>query len=258
MMPEDYRSIPAELAGAISNFAPHVALRDRAHRFTYDELGGIVAACRDRLDGHRAVAVYGAPSALFAALAVACVIDGRPFVHLDPAMPDAVLANIVAELDISLILTAQPPKLAQLPTGCLVVDGSTLIGAAPAQPVASQVAPADPIYLVATSGTTGRPKSIPVTHDAAFLSYRWRDAYTPYAPGMKVGIYIFAIWEMFRPLRNGAELCSPALMTCCRRRRLHGFWRGIRSPRCCSPRPFWERSCRGSTPKPALRCRFAG
>lgn len=28
---------------------------------------------------------------------------------------------------------------------------------------------------------------------------------------MKVGVYIFAIWEMFRPLRFGAEICFPAL-----------------------------------------------
>ena len=36
------------------------------------------------------------------------------------------------------------------------------------------------------------------------------DAYTPYDPTQTVGIYIFAIWEMFRPLRNGARMCFPS------------------------------------------------
>ena len=46
-----------------------------------------------------------------------------------------------------------------------------------------------------------------MTQISAFLSYEWRDAYTPYGPGDQLGCYIFAIWEMFRPLRNGAAIC---------------------------------------------------
>lgn len=60
--------------------------------------------------------------------------------------------------------------------------------AAHAPLTAARVVPSDPIYLVATSGTTGRPKCIPVSQDAAFLSYEWRDAYTPYTPDTRVGI----------------------------------------------------------------------
>ncbi|MFV0384758.1 AMP-binding protein, partial [Paracoccus sp. (in: a-proteobacteria)] len=109
-------------------------------------------------------------------------------------------------------LTAQPARAGQLPDGCRVVDATIFLDAPAADSIApGRVSPGDSIYLVATSGTTGRPKCIPVTHDAALLSYEWRDAYTPYTPDMKIGIYIFAIWEMFRPLRNGAELCFPGL-----------------------------------------------
>ena len=126
-------------------------------------------------------------------------------------MPQAVLANIVAELGVTLILAAQAPKAGQIPQACRVVDAATLLDGPPACPPAAPVRPQEAIYLVATSGTTGRPKCIPVTHDAALLSYHWREEQAPYAPGMKVGVYIFAIWEMFRPLRHGAEVCLPAL-----------------------------------------------
>ncbi|WP_299842496.1 AMP-binding protein [uncultured Paracoccus sp.] len=211
-MQDDPQSVPAELAEALTRFRGNMALCDAELSLNYGELAAFVAACQPHLAGERAVGVFGAPGALFGALATACVIDGRPFVHLDPAMPPSVLSNILDELQIGLILTAEAPKPGQLPEGCRVIDGATLLGGPAVDRITpGQVAPQDAIYLVATSGTTGRPKCIPVTQDSAFLSYRWRDAYTPYAAGMRVGIYIFAIWEMFRPLRNGAEMWFPRL-----------------------------------------------
>jgi len=210
-MSQPYASIADEIATALTRFADLTALRDRRQSMTYAELGGFIAAARPTLAEQKAVAVYGVPGTLFGAAVTACVVDGRPFVHLDPAMPKAVLENIVAELGISLILTSQPPRPDQLPAGCRVVDAAGFLGAAPADITAAPVRPTDAIYLVATSGTTGRPKCIPVTHDAALLSYHWREEYAPYSPGMKVGVYIFAIWEMFRPLRFGSEICFPTL-----------------------------------------------
>ncbi len=205
--------VPTQLVQAIATFPQHCALSDPKLRLSYSQLGDFTRACQPLFQGHQAIGIYGAPSALMGAASTACVIDGRPFVHLDPAMPNAVLSNIVAELEIGLILTCQTPKDGQLPDGPQVVDAHTCLrGDAPRAPQplrAAQVDPQDSIYLVATSGTTGRPKCIPVPHDAARLSYDWRDAYTPYDPGTKVGIYIFAIWEMFRPLRKGAECCFP-------------------------------------------------
>lgn len=209
----DDSTVPAELARAMAVHRDRTALRDRDHSLSYGDLAGFVLALRDRLADDGPVAVFGAPGALMAAAAVACVTSGRPFVHLDPAMPQAVLANIVDELGVGTIVACQPARPGQLPGHCRVVAAGSCLDAPPqGKPLAAApVAPTDIIYLVATSGTTGRPKCIPVTHDAAWLSYRWRDAYTPYAPGMKVGIHIFAIWEMFRPLRNGAELHFPGL-----------------------------------------------
>lgn len=147
-----------------------------------------------------------------AASAVACVINGRPFVHLDPAMPQMVLHNIISELHVRVVITCQAAASGHLPGDCVILDAITFLNEAPNryEPLkANSVLPDDPIYMVATSGTTGRPKCIPVAQDAAYLSYDWRDAYTPYGPDMRVGIYIFAIWEMFRPLRKGAELWFP-------------------------------------------------
>lgn len=210
------QSVASDLARAIEDFADAPALSDQGRTLSYDRLGQFVSDLGGHLEQPQVVGIFGSPGVAMAASAVACVIHGRPFVHLDPAMPQMVLHNIISELHVSLIVTCQPAAPGHLPGDCVALDADTLLNTAPAlyEPLrAASVSPDDPIYLVATSGTTGRPKCIPVAQDAACLSYAWRDAYTPYAPGMRVGIYVFAIWEMFRPLRKGAELWFPNAST---------------------------------------------
>jgi len=210
------QTVAADLVRAIADFAEAPAMSDQSRTLTYDRLGQFAKSLDGHLAAPQVVGIFGAPGIAMAASAVACVINGRPFVHLDPAMPQMVLHNIISELQVSLVITCKRAEEGQLPRDCETLDATALLDAAPAPygPLpAAMISPDDPIYLVATSGTTGRPKCIPVAQDAAYLSYDWRDAYTPYQPGMRVGIYIFAIWEMFRPLRKGAELWFPDAST---------------------------------------------
>lgn len=208
------QTVPAQLARALIAYSDNAAFTDADLSLTYGQLASCIERLQAHLPAQGPVAVFGKPATMFAAATTACVVLGRPFVHLDPAMPDDVLANILSELAIDIVFACQTPKDGQLPQGCTLVDIKAVIAApddTPDQPVkAASVAPDDVIYIVATSGTTGKPKCIPVTQDAAYLSYMWRDAYTPYVAGRSVGAYIFAIWEMFRPLRNGARICFPS------------------------------------------------
>lgn len=209
-------TVAADLVCAISEFSDRPAMSNNAGTITYQRLGQFVATFGTRLQEPQVVGIFGSPGVAMAASAVACVVHGRPFVHLDPAMPQMVLHNIVSELQVGLIATCETAAAGQLPGDCETVDANDLLAEVPAPfaPLcAATVAPTDPIYLVATSGTTGRPKCIPVSQDAAYLSYLWRDAFTPYGPDMRVGIYVFAIWEMFRPLRKGADLWFPDAST---------------------------------------------
>ena len=210
-----FSNVPAQIAQALQTHRDLDALVDDATTLRYGQLADLI----DRLQAHipvdTPIAVFGRPSAIFGAAATACVVSGRPFVHLDPAMPIDVLRNIIAELAVDVIFLAEPPAVDQLPDHCTLVDVAQIaqgVNDQPATPVqAPLVAPDNAIYIVATSGTTGRPKCIPVTQQSAFLSYEWRDTYTPYAPGDRVGCYIFAIWELFRPLRKGATVCFARL-----------------------------------------------
>lgn len=210
------------MAQALREHAPRLALTDHSLSLTYGQLAALTARLQPHMPTDSTpVAVFGKPSALFGAAAAACVVSGRPFVHLDPAMPREVLSNILEELAIATVFVSEPPAEGQLPDAVARIEVGTLARDLPrdAAPLkAPEVADDAAIYIVATSGTTGKPKCIPVTQRSAFLSYEWRDAYTPYGPKDRVGAYIFAIWEMFRPLRRGArvtfarfnELMNPA------------------------------------------------
>ncbi|MCG7493606.1 AMP-binding protein [Thalassobius sp. Cn5-15] len=208
------QTLPTELVRAIESFSDRLALSDDHQQLSYAQLGQYVSSLTDHLNAHEVIGIFGTPGLAMGASAVACVIHGRPFVHLDPAMPQMVLHNILSELQVGLVILCDPAAPGQLPGDCQTVEAQAILAQrtldAPLPKLrAADVAPTDPVYLVATSGTTGRPKCIPVSQDAAFLSYQWRDAYTPYAPQTRVGIYVFAIWEMFRPLRKGASLWFP-------------------------------------------------
>ncbi|MEY8097857.1 AMP-binding protein [Falsihalocynthiibacter sp. S25ZX9] len=206
-------TVPRKLAQALQDHADLTALVDCDLTLSYGQLADCIDRLAIHLQSNGTVAIFGKPSVNFGAVATACVVLGRPFVHLDPAMPTDVLTNIVAELAIDVVFLCQAPKVGQLPATCQSIDALTILKTPANRPpqsiVAADVAPDDIIYVVATSGTTGKPKCIPVTHQSAHLSYEWRDEFTPYEPQHTVGIYIFAIWEMFRPLRDGAKLCFP-------------------------------------------------
>ena len=219
-------TVAADLVRAIAKFGDAPAMSDQNCTITYNRLGQFVKSLDPHLNIPQVVGIFGSPGIAMGASAVACVVNGRPFVHLDPAMPQMVLHNIISELNVSLVITCQTAATGHLPGDCVTLDATALLQDTPHpyQPLdAVDVLPDDPIYLVATSGTTGRPKCIPVAQDAAYLSYDWRDAYTPYHPGMRVGIYVFAIWEMFRPLRKGAELWFPDASTLFSPRELADF-----------------------------------
>jgi acyl-coenzyme A synthetase/AMP-(fatty) acid ligase/thioester reductase-like protein/acyl carrier protein len=210
------QSVATDIVNAIQKFADAPALSDQNRTITYDRLGQFAKRLEGQFGTSQAIGIFGSPGVALAASSLACVIGGRPFVHLDPAMPQIVLHNIISELQVSLVVTCEDVSAGHLPRDCRTLDARDLLNEAstPYEPlVAVSVSPDSSIYLVATSGTTGRPKCIPVAQDAAFLSYEWRDAFTPYHLGMRVGIYVFAIWEMFRPLRKGAELWFPNATT---------------------------------------------
>ncbi|MCW8843043.1 MAG: hypothetical protein OQK00_06470, partial [Rhodobacteraceae bacterium] len=85
------QTVASDLVYAIAEFADAPAMSDQGCTISYSRLGQFVKGLGTHLDTPQIVGVFGSPGVVMAASAVACVIHGRPFVHLDPAMPQMVL-----------------------------------------------------------------------------------------------------------------------------------------------------------------------
>ncbi|RVU86559.1 NAD-dependent epimerase/dehydratase family protein [Leucothrix sargassi] len=194
--------IPALLLRSASDRQDQLAIVSANNRYTYADILHVAAYIQTLAKPGVAVGVISSPSAMMGLLSSAVVMSGCPVVPIDPALPASVVENIIDELGLTLIFT--DGKDYGKNTQC--IDGRTAIETALAQqgtvtPV--EVDPCSAIYIVSTSGTTGKPKCIPVSQSSATLSYAWREQEVGAQPGEKVCIYIFAIWELLRPLVQG-------------------------------------------------------
>lgn len=119
------------------------------------------------------------PSLLVAVLAV--LKAGAAYVPLDPAYPPARIAAMADHADLALLLVDAKTR------ACFADDDTRLLqpdalraetDRCAASPPALRVSADDPAYLLYTSGTTGRPKAVMVTHGnlASALS-AWLELY---------------------------------------------------------------------------------
>ncbi len=186
-------------------------------RLTYAELGAAVDTVASGLiaRGVRAeqpVAVLADRSADLPALLLGVLKAGAALVPLDPAHPDADARRIVADSGATLLVADRPVAAASygLPEHAAIA-AADLLGTPAARTSWPPVSPASLSYLVYTSGTTGTPKGIEVSH-ASIASYSaWctskfsignRDRVLHLASlGFDVGL-----WEVFWPLTAGAAV----------------------------------------------------
>lgn len=150
----------------------HPAVMDRGDVATYAELndradavaGALVDAGVQRGDR---VGVLLEKSVDAVACLYAVLKTGAAYVPLDVHAPAPRLAQILGDCDARCVLAGQDPV-----AGVGVVD----VGAVPATsqgPVEAGVAPDDLAYILYTSGSTGVPKGVMVSHANALAFVRW-------------------------------------------------------------------------------------
>ena len=155
------------------------------------------------------VAVYMERSELLVAVLLGIWDAGAAYVPLDASQPDERLRYILADSTVALLLSDDAGGRLG-PCGIPVADPRSLANADDSPPAAPP-GPDDLAYVMYTSGSSGRPKGVAVTHGnvASFLQAMQEQ------PGMRAGETLLAITpisfdisvlEMFLPLVSGARV----------------------------------------------------
>jgi enterobactin synthetase component F len=199
-----------------------VAVRGPGVAVTYEELdarasrlAGQLAGCLGVRPG-AVVAVAMSRSSGLVASVLAVLKAGAAYLPIDPADPPARVRGLLDDARPALVLTLASAAGALPAEGARVVcvdDGATVLEGCGETPPAPDVAawPGAPACLVATSGTTGRPKCVVLTHRGLARKVRWEHAELGIRPGDRflhlasVGFSV-AVLELFSPLCAGAEL----------------------------------------------------
>ncbi|MEU6309441.1 amino acid adenylation domain-containing protein [Streptomyces sp. NPDC047014] len=145
---------------------------------------------------------------------------GAGYVPLDPIAPADRMAYVVADSGMK-VLFATPMLRDQLPAEVVAaVEVATVDAKAPAPhgtvPDARRQPPvevdsAQLVYLMYTSGTTGRPKGVGLPHRAITPWIQWAQDIRPIGPGVRVVHNLFyhfdwSVEQMFHALTSGACL----------------------------------------------------
>ncbi|MEU7995025.1 amino acid adenylation domain-containing protein [Micromonospora sp. NPDC049060] len=192
-----------------------VAVRCDRQALTYRELAAASRALAGRI---AAVASPGRPvgvllprSARMIVAALAVLRTGAAYLPLDPEAPAARTGTIVGDAAPSLVITTGT-LAGSLPATVAAVlldapDGGAEQPDPPAAP-ARPIAPTDRAYVIHTSGTTGRPKGIEVSHANVLRLIGTTQPLFGFGPGdvwtmAHSFAFDFSVWEMWGALLTG-------------------------------------------------------
>lgn len=191
-----------------------VALRFDTAQITYEGLQSEAERLAARLCGMGAdrgvvvgVVLERSPARVASLLAI--MMSGAAFLPLDPAWPAAHLQHVLADADARILIGDAAATPAALRQGRLFLDPAEVGADGP--PPHREVQPDDLAYVVYTSGSTGVPKGVEITHGNLLSLIRWHCSAFDIGPGDRgshlAGLgFDAAIWEVWPYLAVGASV----------------------------------------------------
>ena len=211
-------SIPALFAKQVGRAPDTVALVCGDRSWTYreldeatDRLATELAAIGARPGESVAMLIPRSGEAIVAILAV--LKTGAAYLPIDPAHPDARIEFMLSDAaPLAAVTTAElRPRLSDTDVVVVDVDGGTGAGAELREGVRSAPAPDDVAYLTYTSGTTGVPKAVAVTHHNVTQLVAGLRVDLPVGPGEVWSqwhslVFDVSVWEIWGALLHGGRL----------------------------------------------------
>jgi pristinamycin I synthase-3/4 len=160
----DHDLLPTKILAAANNQPDRLAVDDGTISWSFSELVDrarrVAAAIRPHAGRGKTVAVIAEPSAPTLAAMLGVMLSGAAYVPIDPALPRRRVAQLLDDSGASAVLTRCAGE--NLPTNRPVFSIDDLPRADDSP--APQIEPDDLAYVMYTSGSTGMPKGVMITH----------------------------------------------------------------------------------------------